>query len=149
MQRNVENVLRPHQAEDLLTPRALAGLSGQSFRYTHTNAGPQYGQDWFHKSSGRERRIRRLTGNRILLLIPQISKEFYGSVPVSCVVVVGIFSPYLGRERSDASRGPGNESCNTTCRTEYSAAERGLRKPFVAAKRPCRAAFSAAEQAFS
>jgi hypothetical protein len=41
-----------------------------------------------------------------------------------------------------------NESCNTTCRTEDNAAERQLRKLLVAAKLPCRAAFSAASQAF-
>jgi hypothetical protein len=69
-------------------------------------------------------------------------------VPVSCAVVVGIFIPYLGRERSDANRGPGSESCNTTCRTEYNAAEQELRKLHVAAKLPCGAAFSAASQIF-
>jgi transposase len=62
---------------------------------------------------------------------------------------VGIFILCLGRERSDANRGPGSESCNATCRTEYNAAERELRKLHVAAKLPCRAAFSAASQAFS
>src|SRR5580704_13763144 len=78
-----------------------------------------------------------------------MSREFYRSVPVSCAVVVGIFIPYLGRERSAANRGHGSESCNTTCHTEYNAAEQELRKLLVAAKLPCRAAFSAASQAFS
>jgi hypothetical protein len=96
------------------------------------------------KSSGNHARE-----HELLFLVTQISKEFYRSVPVSRVVVVGIFIPYLGRERSDANRGPGSESCNTTCRTEYNAAERELRKLHVVAKLPCRAAFSAASQAFS
>ena len=61
-------------------------------------------------------------------------------MPVFCAVVVGIFIPNLGRERSDANRGPGSESCNTTRRTEYNAAERELRKLHVAAKLPYRAA---------
>ena len=63
---------------------------------------------------------------------PQMSREFYLSVPVFRAVVVSIFIPFLGRERSDANRGPESESCNTTCRTEYNAAERERRKLHVA-----------------
>jgi len=42
MQRNVQNIFRPHQADSLLTTWTLAGLSGQSFRTAHTNARTQY-----------------------------------------------------------------------------------------------------------
>jgi hypothetical protein len=66
MQRNLENVFRPHQAKSSITAGALGGLSRKGFRTAHANAGPQYGQNWFHKSSGRKRRIRRGIGERIL-----------------------------------------------------------------------------------
>jgi hypothetical protein len=43
--------------------------------------------------------------------VPQIRKKLHRASSVSRFVLVGIFSPYLGRERSDANRGHGNESC--------------------------------------
>jgi hypothetical protein len=39
MQRNLENVFRPHEAELLAATRALGGLSRKGFRATDTNAG--------------------------------------------------------------------------------------------------------------